>query len=297
MAGLRAKPPEVQPNRFRALIYGAPGAGKTHFCATFPNTYYIDAEGITKYKHFVQMLQGNKSDVANIFDLPGIISEVKELLTAKHDYKTLVIDSISQPGAELSNLEAERLQKKAPHTEGTEFGANVAKTKRLIAHLGALLTRIDMNVMILAHEKAKYVQDKQEGYTYDVTEKMSHALGTTIRLEAFAGKKRRGWADKSRYSEIPEREFIDLTDGYEEIKKRFGAEVFERQSVAEVLATPEQVEILNRLIKRLNVSDEIVQKWKIAARSNSLEEMNTDKIQACINKLQSSLTQGEENEI
>lgn len=297
MAGLRAKPPQLQPNRFKALIFGAPGAGKTHLCATFPGTYYIDAEGISKYKHYVEMLETNKSEVIEIYDLPSIIAEVKELLTVKHNFKTLIIDSISQPASELSHMEAERLQKKSPHTEGTEYGANKAKTTRLLTHLGALLTRLDMNVMVLAQEKVEYQNEKQVGTIFDITDKIEYALGISIKIEEYAGKKRRGWIRKSRYPEIPQKQFIDLTDGYEEIKKRFGAEIFEREVLIETLATPEQVLMLKNLIKRLNTQDEIVQKWLIAARSNSLEEMNTDKIQACINKLQSSITQGEENEI
>src|SRR6185312_13084296 len=128
---LRAKKPELQPNRFRGLIYGDKGVGKTHFVLSMPSVYYIDTEGASKYKRFVEMLNQNNSDVVEIFDLQEIINEVKELLTIKHNYKTLVIDSISVPCAHLANLEVDRLTKKAPGTEGTEFGANLAKVKRL----------------------------------------------------------------------------------------------------------------------------------------------------------------------
>lgn len=160
---LRAKPPVLEPNRFRALIYGNTGVGKTHFVASMPNVYYIDTEGMSKYKKFVDMLKENKSFLIQLFDLQEIINEVKELISVKHDYKTLVIDSISIPCAHLANLEVDRLVKKTPSSEGTEFGANLAKVKRLIFQLGILLSRLDMNVIVTAHEKTKYEKSIEIG--------------------------------------------------------------------------------------------------------------------------------------
>ncbi len=173
---LRAKKPVFKQARFKALVYSEPGVGKTHFCCSFPDSYYIDTENLEDYEHFVEMLEKNNSEHVRLNELTDIIKEVKELLSTKHNYKTLIIDSLSFPNGALAALEAERLHNKAPSTEGTEFGANVAKGKRLTFQLGILLSRLDMNVIVTAHQKPKYVKMEQVGDTFDVNDKMLFAL-------------------------------------------------------------------------------------------------------------------------
>lgn len=288
LAKLRAKPPVLEPNRFRALIYGDKGVGKTHFACSIPSVYYIDTEGVLKYEKFVDMLKKNKSFAIDLPELGEIINEVKALLTLKHDYKTLVIDSMTFPYALLANMEAERLVLKAPHTEGTEFGANLAKAKRLTFHLGMLLTRLDMNVIVTAHEKTKYEDNKEVGKVADINEKMGYALGTILHLR-LAAESKKAFVEKTRYSELQSREILDFTDGYETIKTRFGEEIFLRESIVEQLATEEQIKEIRRLIDVLKTPEEVVNKWLIAAKSQTLEEMEAKKIQACIDSLQSKI--------
>lgn len=278
---LRAKKPEFEANRFRALVYGDKGSGKTHFCCSLPNVYYIDTEGVLKYNHFVKMLRDNNSDSVSLYELSDIIKEVKELMTIKHDYKTLVIDSITFPYALLAQMEVERLLKKNSNTEGTEYGANLAKSKRLTFHLGMLLTRLDMNVIVTAHEKSKYENNLEVGKICDVNEKMAYSLGTVMHLRA-NGKNRMAFFEKSRYSELPDKEIIEFNDGYFVLKDRFGEDVFQRESQVESFATVEQITELNKLISVLNVSDETIQKWIVRAKASSLEEMNEIQIDACI---------------
>lgn len=278
---LKAKKPEFEPNRFRALLFGNAGSGKTHLCCSLPNTYFIDTEGVLKYKHFVSMLRDNNSAATSIYDISDIINEVKELMTVKHDYKTLVIDSITFPYALLANMEAERLCKKTPDKEGTEYGANLAKSKRLTFHLGMLLTRLDMNVIVTAHEKAKYEKNVEIGKDFDVNEKMSYALGTTMHLR-LNGNSRVAFFEKSRYSELPNKGIIDFNDGYEVLKNRFGEDMFVRESSVEKFANKEQISELKKLISILNVPDETIQKWLTSAKSTSLEEMSAEQIGKCI---------------
>lgn len=278
---LRAKKPILEPNRFRALIYGNKGVGKTHFTVSIPSVYYIDTEGSLKYKRFVEKLEANKSDSVALYELEEIIKEVKELISTKHDYKTLVIDSISFPYNLLSHLEVERLTKKNPDKEGTEFGANMAKAKRLTFHLGILLTRLDMNVIVTAHEKTKYLDGKEMGKEPDVNEKMGYALGTQIHLR-LQGKAVKAFVEKSRYSELKNQELIDFDDGYGVIKKLFGEEIFLREAVKEELATEVQIKEVRRLQELLNYSEENLQKWLISKHSHSLDEVKASDIERLI---------------
>lgn len=285
---LRAKPPVLEPNRLRALIYSNKGVGKTHFTVSLPNVYYIDTEGALKYERFVKMLKENKSDSIALYDLEEIIKEVKDLLSTKHNYKTLVIDSITFPYNLLASVEAERLIKKSPHTEGTEFGANMAKAKRLTFHLAMLLTRLDMNVIVTAHEKSKFVDGKDAGKEPDVNEKMGYALGTQMHLR-LQGKAIKAFIEKSRYSELKNQELIDFDDGYGTIKKLFGEEIFLRDSVTEELATEEQIKEVRRLQAVLNHPEESLQKWLITKHAHSLDEVNTKDIDKLIQHFKSKI--------
>lgn len=285
---LKAKKPVVQEARFQAVVYANRGVGKTHFCCSFPNSYFIDTEGLQNFPHFVKMLKDNGSDIARINDISEIIKEVKELMSTKHGYKTIIIDSITFPVHFLANMEAERLAK-TTGKEGTEFGSNLAKAKRLTFELGMLLTRCDMNVIITAHEKTKYEKNVEIGKSSDVNDKMEYALGTVINLRRM-GDKVKAFIEKSRYPELKTFESIDFDNGYETLSNRLGKALFERDVKPEELATVEQLTEFKRLVEVLNVQDDLIQKYIIKAGATTIEQMSKELMQKTINHLLSKVT-------
>lgn len=287
MSKLRAQKPEVTSPRLKTLIYADKGAGKTHFCCSIPETYYIDSEGLRDYPKFVKMIRDNNSVLLYLTEMSEMIEEVRSLLSVEHNYKTLVIDSISFPYAWVCQLEAERLQKK-PGKEGTEFAANTSKAKRLIFQLGILLSRLDMNVFVISHEKTKYVGGEEQGKTFDIYDKMAYSLGSAWNLRLL-GDTRKLFVEKTRYDELKQWDLLDFDDGYGVIKKLFGEDLFIRKSAIEELATSEQVETFNRLTTILNVSEEILQKWLIKAQSTSPSDMSTANIQKYIDGMTNKL--------
>lgn len=284
---LRAKKPVVKDSRFNSIVYANRGVGKTHFCCSFPNSYYIDTEGLENHRHFVDMLMVNGSQIVRLNDISEIIKEVNDLMSTKHPYKTLIIDSITFPFHLLANMEAERLSKGGK--EGTEFGANLAKAKRLTFELGMLLTRLDMNVIVTAHEKTKFEKSVEIGKASDVNEKMEYALGTVINLRRM-GDKVKAFIEKSRYPELKTFEMIDFDNGYNTLCNKLGKQLFEREVKSEELATPEQIQEFDRLIKVLNVPEEIVQKYIMNAQSTTVEQMNREIMQKTINHLLSKIS-------
>lgn len=295
---LRAKAPEFQPNRFKALVYGGTGSGKTHFCCSFPNVYYIDTENVLKYPHYVKMLKENNSVAADIQQIEEIIKEVKDLMSVKHAYKTLVIDSLSMPCGWLAQLEVDRLVNASKNKiEGTEFSAHMAKPKRLTFHLSMLLTRLDMNVIVTAQEKQKYAYDKVTGEnkvvgeTFDISDKMGYALGTVMHFKPTAGYSKVAYMEKSRYSELPNKTSIPFDDGFDVLKQRFGDEMFFRDVVSEKFATKEQLDQLNHFIKVLNVSEEAYEKWLTSCKCASFDEMSEIQIMKYIDACSKKLTQ------
>lgn len=293
---LRAKKAVIKENRFQAIVYATRGVGKTHFCASFPDAYYIDTEGLESYKHFTKMLVSNKSDIVRLNEMSEIIREVKELLSVRHNYKTLIIDSISFPFHLLANMEAERLSKAGSgRSEGTEFGANLAKAKRQVFELGMLITRLDMNVIITAHEKVRYQENVEIGKTADVNDKLEYSLGTVIHLIKM-GDKVKAKIEKSRYPELKTNELIDFDDGFGTICTRLGDELFKRESKVEELATIDQIKEFDRLFKLMNYTDETRNKWIMHARASSLDQMSNENIKKCIDLMLTKLTGKQDKE-
>lgn len=288
---LRAKKPVVKEARLKALLYADKGVGKTHFCCSFPDAYYIDTEGLEDYPHLVGMLESNGGQIVYLNEITEIIKEVTELLSTKHSFKTLIIDSISFPYAWLSQAESERLAKKSPNTEGTEFGANLAKAKRLTFQLGILLSRLDMNVIVVAHEKQKFIDNKDAGKTFDISDKLAYSLGAVWNLKLL-GKQRKLFVEKSRYAELKTGDFIDFDEGYQIIKSLYGEAIFVREVKTEKLATPEQIKELTRLIDLLKISEEVVGKLLTNAKAATMEQMTESFAQKAIDKLLLNL-QGE----
>lgn len=289
---LKASKPVLTEARFKAVIYANRGVGKTHFCCSFPNTYFIDTEGLSAHPHFIEMLINNDSDIARINELSEIIAEVKELLSTKHNYKTLVIDSITFPFHLLSHMEAERLANPKRGVEGTEYGANLAKAKRQVFELGMLLSRLDMNVLVTAHEKSKYERGEEIGKAADVNEKLEYALGSVIHLVRQGGSIK-AKIEKSRYPQLKTGDLIDFAHGYEMMCAKLGKEIFEKDSAHEELATQEQVDEAARLIDVLSVPEDWLNKRIASHRASSLEQLSRVDMQSLLDLMMDRLKKKE----
>ncbi len=97
------------------------------------------------------------------------------------------------------------------------------------------------------------------------------------------GKDRVGIIKKSRIEAFPDTESFPFS--YDEIAKRYGKDVLERDAVAQELASNEQVKELARLIDLIKIPNEVWQKWLDKSCSEKWEEMPKDAIQKCIDHL------------
>lgn len=90
-----------QSHKIKALVYGKPWSGKTTFASTAPKAIFASAEGgllsiASKQPDFVQ--------IATLKDLQDLLHYLK---TVKHDYETVIIDSITEIN-EVIKLEIEK---------------------------------------------------------------------------------------------------------------------------------------------------------------------------------------------
>jgi hypothetical protein len=280
---LRAVKPEKIQKRLKALFYGGAGAGKTTAAISFPKVYLIDTERGAENSQYTNILSKSGGVVFQTSDFDDLMKEVRSLLTEKHEYKTLVIDP-------LTTLYNDLLDKSAIKN-GTDFGRHYSEANKQIKHLLNLLLRLDMNVIITSHAKNEYGQNMAVlGQTFDCYKKLDYLFDLVFEIQK-RGSDRVGLIKKSRIETFPDTEHFPFS--YDEIAKRYGRDVLERDAVSQELADEPQVKELVRLIELIKVPVEVSQKWLDKACSEKWEEMPKDAIQKCIDHLKSKI-QGEE---
>lgn len=282
---LRGVKPKAIQKRLKALFYGSAGVGKTTAAINFPTPYLIDTERGAENEQYIKTLDKNNGSIFQTNDFDDLLKEVTSLLTIKHPYKTLIIDPLTNLYNDLLDKSAAFLKStsKEKDATGTEFGRHYGEANKKMKHLLNLLTRLDMNVIITSHAKNEYGQNLAVlGQTFDCYKKLDYLFDLVFEIKK-QGKERVGITKKSRIETFPDGDVFPFS--YEEIAKRYGIEVLEKEAAPEVLATQEQVTELNRLIELLKIPEETTQKWLDKSESQHFGEMNTDSIQKCINYL------------
>lgn len=276
---LKAKKPAMIEQRLKCLFYGQAGVGKTMAAIQFPKPYIIDTEGSTNKPQYVRQIEKVDGAVLMTVDFDEMVNEVRELLTTQHDYKTLIIDSLT--------LLYNDLLEKAEMKVGSEFGRHYGEANKRMKQLLNLLFRLDMNVIITSHSKNEYGKNLAVlGQTFDCYKKLDYLFDLVFEIQK-RGTDRVGLIKKSRIEQFPDGESFPFS--YDEIAKRYGREVLERDAIAQELATKEQVIEINRLIDLLKVPSDMYQKWLDKATSEGFEEMPRDAIQKCIDFLTSKI--------
>lgn len=279
MSKLRGVKPSKIEKRLKALFYGAAGSGKSTAAIHFPKPYIIDTEKGIEQDQYVELIDKVGGAVFQTSDFDELMKEVLALLTSEHPYKTLVIDP-------LTILYNDLLDKSALKN-GTDFGRHYSEANKKIGHLLRLLTRLDMNVIITSHAKNEYGQGMVVlGQTFDCYKKLDYLFDLVFEIQK-RGKERVGIVRKTRIKEFPDGDVFPFS--YDMIADRYGRSILEKDSVAEVLASKEQVTELFRLIDLLKIPEEVYTKWLDKANAEKAEEMSSETIQKCIDHLNSKI--------
>jgi len=266
-------PKAAAPSKPKVLIYGKPGVGKTWTSLDFPGVYYIDSEGGANMAHYTTKLEESGGVYLGLeqgsLDFGTVLEQLKALATEKHEFKTVVIDSITKIFNNEITKEAERLEERGIKNEfGKDKKPAVAMMKRLVAWL----QRIDMNVILIAHEKALWFKGEQTGETFDCWDKLEYELHLALQIIK-QGNSRIAKVRKSRLVGFPDASTFKWS--YEDFAERYGKDIIEKSASQIVLATAEQIAELENLIKVVNLADGQLSKWLAKANAESIKEVDT----------------------
>lgn len=278
-------PKAAAPSKPKILIYGKPGVGKTWTSLDFPNVYYVDTEGGADLEHYTNKLKASEGMYLGVeqgsLNFDTVLEQLQALATEDHPYKTVVIDSITK----LFNLEVTK--------EGERLGdknAFGADKKPAIAHMRKLvswLTRLDMNVILIAHEKPQWGIDakgerSEIGTTFDCWDKLEYELHLCLNIIK-QGESRKARVRKSRLMGFADGSVFNWT--YPEFAQRYGKDVIEKKPSTLVLATPEQLAEVTRLLGIVKLSDTDKQDKWIAENTDLFSEVEAEKMTNIINHL------------
>ena len=288
---LKARKPEIHPNpRLKFLISGKSGVGKTYFALNFPKPYFIDTEGGAKLKEYQEKLiaadgayMGVKEGAQDFYT---IIDEIKELATVQHDYKTLIIDSFSKVYLTYAAIKEEKV--------GYDFNRDRKEANRPSRQLMRWLEQIDMNVILICHQKDKWekkpTKDKQElvysGTTYDGYDKIEFDLDLWIEVEML-GKERFYNVKKSRLPMFPVGEIFALD--YKKFVNFYGEDTFNKSTSPITFATQEEIDKLTKYIEILNRPTDEVQGWKVKLNISDWKEATSEQVRNIISILEEKI--------
>jgi hypothetical protein len=211
-----------------ATLFGEGGMGKTTLAAMFPKPVFIRTEDGTA------SLTGN--DNVSLFPLAtstqDVLDAIEVLATEKHEFKTLVIDSITQL-ATLIEAEIVAADPKAKSINqagggyGAGYGAASEKHRQIREWAGSLAYETGMNVVFIGHADTETLDlpdmDPYARYCVRMHKKsIPHFTDNVdavclIRLKTFT----RGDGDKKRAISTGEREILCFPQASSVTKNRF----------------------------------------------------------------------------
>jgi uncharacterized protein YifE (UPF0438 family) len=275
---LKAKPPELtSPGKTKGLIYGPSGVGKTWFTLSFPRPYYCDCEGGADLKHYQERLKAAGGAYLGpgdgTLDFNFLIEQMQALATEKHEFQTLIFDSITKVYQTCIASEAERLGEK------DAFGASKKPAIGNMRRLVNWAMKLDMNIWFVAHEASEWGIDEKTGQRVekgkqpDVWDKLIYELDLTLWAQK-RGASRVAIVKKSRLLGFPDLETFSLE--YADFAERYGKDFIEGEAKQITLATPEQVNEILRLLNCVKVSESEIEKVWTKAGVEAWEELTTE---------------------
>jgi hypothetical protein len=296
---LKAKAPGIKEKRLKMFVYGEAGVGKTTAAIMFPKAYIIDCEKGTDF--YAQSINNAGSVVLQTLNPDEIKEEIRSLLTEKHEYRTLIIDPITQVYNATQEKWSRTFEKYADSEKAKavqDFGMRYwGRVKSDFKGLQRMLMALDMNVIVTSHQKLLYGSNMSViGVGADSMKGDEYLFDLIFRIEK-RGRERVAVTIKER-AEIGQAKFPDeFVWSYENFTKYYGKEVIEREAAPVVMATPEQVQKIVDLLEIVKVDDDWQDKVFAKHDIQAWDEMNGETISKAIEYLEGKMHKASKKEV
>jgi hypothetical protein len=214
-----------------------------------------------------------------------VLEQIRLLATTKHKYRTIVIDSYTKLQNTKIAEKTEAMEKAnvdMDKTFGREKKPAIGKTRQMVSWFD----RLDMNVILVCHEKDVWSDGKVIGKSFDGYDKLEYELDLVMQIIK-QGNSRKAKIGKCRLKQFREGEVIDWS--YPAFAERYGIEVIEAASQPVSPASAEQIRVIQELAGIVRLDDETKAKWFEKAGVDTWGEMDAVTIQACIDYLTAKL--------
>ena len=182
---LRGKAPEAKDTKLKFFMFGPAGVGKTLAAIQFPNAYIIDLEQGTNNYH--KLINQKNSFVFQSTDPFDIENEIDCLINEQHNFKTLIIDPVTILWGAIQEIWHEKFVKSMIENKKIDiledFGMRFwQKCKPDYKRIIKKILKLNMNVIVTAHQKDKYSGQNLIGVTSDSEKGDEHDFDFVFRL-------------------------------------------------------------------------------------------------------------------
>jgi len=290
---MKAKTPEPSKThpRLKFFLYAPSGWGKTtSLIRLFPQAVIIDTEG--GCDHYLSDIKDAGSALLQSNDVGEITQELTDLLTTKHSFRSVILDPVTIFYQSLQEkwrlVFAEDFERRGKTSPTEDYGFPLwDRIKKEHKRINRLLTDLDLNVAMTAHERPEYGEDmKKIGSTYDGLRGLDYLFDVVV--HGFTPKKQ-----PIRMAEV----IKDRTGHFEGVfkwsvagfREKWDAKALEREAIPVSLATPEQVTEVKYLVDLKLCTDSWLAACKTKANAEEWSEFPADKLQKVIDSLKKKL--------
>lgn len=263
--------------RIIALIAGESGTGKSFFVANLHNALIYDTDIGGGLAYADQRILRNKSERVQVGSYVEVLEDLKrrQAQGKLSNILTLAIDH-------LSALHQESCIRNNPRDE-RDFGRSGDIATREWRRIREFARTQDFNLIVTAHMKAKWENEKAVGVVADAGKNLEGDVSIALQVRRSSSYPSTAWVQKWRRDPEDERGAIPNTFPFTiEAFERFAGAGLTAPRAPIVLASAEQITTIDGLLQVAKLPEGTVEKWFKKAGVETFAEMPADAISKCI---------------